>query len=558
MKGLASGDLTLVIVAAVLARAAYVLIAPIEQVAFRSTDDAYYYFQVARNFALGHGLTFDGLHPTNGFHPLWMLLLLPVYGLWGADPVLALRAVFVLVAIVAGVAAWFACRVFRRLGGAWAAGLGLLFLVQPFVLYPMVNGLETGVLIACLFALLDFAQREDPLAPGAAPGAAIRLGALLGLTMLARLDSVFLVPAIALVLAFDALARDGSRGLPGLVRKGVLLGLPFVLVVAPYLVWNRATFGHWVPISGAVKSTFPSLWFEPGELRGFRALYGFGQVLFVGAALVLCAALARRAGGRAGTRSRLAETLEAIPGRTSFVLLLAALGLANLLHAAYTVLFVAWGTQWWHFASYLPATLCLAVLGVSWVDRLIGRRGLAYAGAAAVLVVALFAGASWEKRQRGDVRTRWHEAALWARAHLPGNAVLAMTDCGYFAYFCGRPVVNLDGIINGYEYQDALATHRLEEFLARSHVTHVGGHAVHYEADRYVIRLPAWLARGSGSAIVARPEAEIWRSESFPRFTGSGRPDVVRYTFWDASRVHVVADMDTLDKYLSSIQSARP
>jgi hypothetical protein len=198
------------------------------------------------------------------------------------------------------------------------------------------------------------------------------------------------------------------------------------------------------------------------------------------------------------------------------------------------------------------------VLGVSWVDRLTGRRGLAYAGAAAVLVVLLFAVASWEKQQRGDVRTRWHEAAIWARDHLPKNAVLAMTDCGYFGYFCGHPVVNLDGIINGYEYQDALATHRLEEFLARSRVTHVGGHAVHYEDGRYVIRLPAWLARGSGSAIVAQPEDEIWRSEPFPRFTGSGRPDVVRYTFWDASKVHIVADMDTLDAYLSSIPPTGP
>ncbi len=32
------------------------------------------------------------------------------------------------------------------------------------------------------------------------------------------------------------------------------------------------------------------------------------------------------------------------------------------------------------------------------------------------------------------------------------------------------------------------------------------------------------------------------------------RPDPVRYTFWDASQVHIVADMDTLDAYLTSIR----
>jgi len=31
-------------------------------------DDAFYYFQIAKNVGHGHGFTFDGLHETNGFH----------------------------------------------------------------------------------------------------------------------------------------------------------------------------------------------------------------------------------------------------------------------------------------------------------------------------------------------------------------------------------------------------------------------------------------------------------------------------------------------------------
>lgn len=40
-------------------------------------DDAFYYLQVARVFAQKGILSFDGVHETNGFHPLWMLILLP-------------------------------------------------------------------------------------------------------------------------------------------------------------------------------------------------------------------------------------------------------------------------------------------------------------------------------------------------------------------------------------------------------------------------------------------------------------------------------------------------
>ena len=37
------------------------------------TDDAYYYFQIAKNISLGNGPTFDQITNTNGFQPLWLI-----------------------------------------------------------------------------------------------------------------------------------------------------------------------------------------------------------------------------------------------------------------------------------------------------------------------------------------------------------------------------------------------------------------------------------------------------------------------------------------------------
>ena len=42
-------------------------------------DDAYYYYKVAQNISEGHGSTFDGINPTNGYHPLWMLICIPIF-----------------------------------------------------------------------------------------------------------------------------------------------------------------------------------------------------------------------------------------------------------------------------------------------------------------------------------------------------------------------------------------------------------------------------------------------------------------------------------------------
>src|SRR5215475_3514123 len=56
-----------------------------------SRDDAYYYFKVAQNISEGHGSTFDGIHPTNGYHPLWMLICIPIFALARFDLILPLR-----------------------------------------------------------------------------------------------------------------------------------------------------------------------------------------------------------------------------------------------------------------------------------------------------------------------------------------------------------------------------------------------------------------------------------------------------------------------------------
>src|SRR3970282_2903801 len=54
-----------------------------------SSDDGFLYFQVARNLAAGHGFTFDGINPTNGFHPLLLFILTPIFALCRTDPLLS-------------------------------------------------------------------------------------------------------------------------------------------------------------------------------------------------------------------------------------------------------------------------------------------------------------------------------------------------------------------------------------------------------------------------------------------------------------------------------------
>jgi len=63
------------------------------------TDDAFYYFKVAQNITEGKGITFDGVNPTNGFHPLWMLICLPVFALARFNLFLPLRVLVMVLAL---------------------------------------------------------------------------------------------------------------------------------------------------------------------------------------------------------------------------------------------------------------------------------------------------------------------------------------------------------------------------------------------------------------------------------------------------------------------------
>src|SRR5256885_14258752 len=50
---------------------AFIIVFPIPMI----SEDTFFYFKIAENLAAGLGSTFHGYTPTNGYHPLWLLLV---------------------------------------------------------------------------------------------------------------------------------------------------------------------------------------------------------------------------------------------------------------------------------------------------------------------------------------------------------------------------------------------------------------------------------------------------------------------------------------------------
>lgn len=172
-----------------------------------SSDDAFYYFKTAQNITEGRGVTFDGIARTNGFHPLWMLVNLPIFALARIDLMLPLRLlVMVLAALSAGTAALLyrlSATVFSK---PVAALIALFWAFSPRVHSITTKlGMEAGIsafFIALLLYRMVRYENRQAQSEKEDPTGLLTLGLAAILTLFSRLDNIFLVLMAGLWLLF--------------------------------------------------------------------------------------------------------------------------------------------------------------------------------------------------------------------------------------------------------------------------------------------------------------------------------------------------------------------
>jgi hypothetical protein len=415
-------------------------------------DDSYLYFAVARNFVEHGFFTSDQVHPANGFHPLWQLLLALLYGVGrglGLGEPAILVTVFLTSVVFIAVALWCVCRSYAIARGR--VPVSFLFLplgfyglaAAPFLtgsgpkgaLWGFVNGMESGLSLLFYGLLLRVMVR-----PGFAGSAASALltGALLSALFLARLDNIFLAVALCGAIGVRALFRRDLA----LLGRGVLVGLPVLGVLGGYLLLNLATVGIAMPVSGLAKSTafslrklqlIPAAFSEPFPLRGWRLAQLILPTLVAVPALL---------GTWRPWRRGPVEPLEwALVATALFVLLL----------GLYDFLFVPLlGQGHWYFPISILFT---SLIGLHALDRTRASPFLDSwpAGAAICLgtlaVFALFYAGSRE-RSPAIFAHFATETAPEAREHYAASAPRILSyDDGIIAYATGWPVMTARGFM---------------------------------------------------------------------------------------------------------------
>ncbi len=218
-------------------------------------NDTFYYLDVARNSQGKQFFTFDGAHPTNGFHPVWqgLLYFAVKYRLLDlADPARGLVQLFYGNLLILGVAVFgLALAAARRLRHPW---LALLTVCPGWLWFPTalsapgylacwsyLNGMETAVGLLFFAAVLLTWKQSAPMGRWF-PWTCLSLGMM----VLSRLDDVFFLPPVLGYVLFRV-ERPSRRA------AWALAAIPFAMI-AVYLLYNLHTVGRAMPVSGAAKA----------------------------------------------------------------------------------------------------------------------------------------------------------------------------------------------------------------------------------------------------------------------------------------------------------------
>lgn len=227
---------------------------------FFVTEDGYLMLTVARNLAMGNGLSVSaGEISTNGVQPLATLIYALPYLLTGGDKLASLSGILLISTVISLLAVWvirgFAREVLRpqTTEPIWSWVVAALWFVGPLLLLHSMNALETGLYTFAVtgtlwyFGLLMMRGGSYTLKDQ------IILGSLCGLVFLVRNDGVFLVLALFLV-RFVHVQIDRQLSFGGAVCEAILPGVISLVWAAPWLTYNWLYFGSIVPISGSAQS----------------------------------------------------------------------------------------------------------------------------------------------------------------------------------------------------------------------------------------------------------------------------------------------------------------
>lgn len=446
-------------------------------------DDSWIHLHFARNLAAGAGFSYNpGVPVAGSTAPLWTLVLALGVAVFGSSVALV-KTIGVTASLAAGLVvrraaiAWGASRL-----GALGAAIGLGW--TGAMAWGALSGMEVtlaALLVAA--ALLAHARDRD-----------LWTALWAALAVLARPEALVLIPLLVV-------AR------PLTVRRVVVFALVTTVILTPAVLFSLATVGSPVPATASAKVEGGLLGWLSGVREGARVTWVSRPAAFFGAwvrwlattdwllPVALFPAL-----GLAGWRA----------GRA-----LAVPALVLVVHPLAMALFAPYRDPSFQEGRYsihlLP--VALVILAVALGPRLTRPRlglGAAYL---VLAVVAMFPAATRYGWAVQNIDAMQVHLGRWVEKHLPARGTVAVNDIGAIAYFSGREVIDLMGLVT----PDIIRYRREGE-----------GGVIRYLVERcpgHVIVFPTWFPQMTARRDLLEPVYRVRLAHN----TVSGSDEMVVY-----------------------------
>jgi hypothetical protein len=467
------------------------IFADIQSVLAGKPDDSCYYLKIAQNIAEGKGSTFDGIHQTNGYHPLWQLILIPLFIL-KENPELAYRTMMILQLILLGIAIIVFNIIINKNYNDKISLLGTTLFIL-FVFLQALNGMESALLIFLINILFYWIFKTNYLLKSK-PKLDYTFGSLIILIILTRLDMIFIILGFVLydLIFFNFVWEYIKKW----IRVGSLVGSVLLL----YLILNKIYFGVSVPISGVLKSSFPSLTIEGLKTYLSTTKYSPINILIFFIVLIGLFTIVYKKNNKYFNHSFI---------KSSYMIL----SITALIQSVCYFVFIKWSLWSWYFLILNLSFVYLSIIGFVFLDQFISFKRVIRYNAIIISILIMF---RINNLQDNKLLGSAYKASIWLQNNSSESTVIAMEDCGTVGFFSKRKTINLDGVVNNLDFQNVIKQKKLKEYLMRNNVNFLINQKI-YDLnsinDNYKISIQynSWLFKTKSESIIFSKYQEVFR-----------------------------------------------
>ncbi len=447
-------------------------------------DDSFYSLLIAKNISLGKGFLY-GDNFTNGFQPLFVFLMVPVYLILNPDIISPIYiSLFILTIFSLGSLVIIYKLIFLIFKNTFTAFIAsLLFIITPVSLRNSTNGLETIIsfffFAVCFYFLYKYYSipfKDIPIWKH------FTFGIILGFAMLARIDNIFIFAGIFVYV----LLKVKQLTIKSFVKYAFVFSLGFAVIYIPYLILSYHYTGTIYPVSGRsvrLQADFLMLTINSDKnyfvfmFRRFVRILGSNYLFILSVCFIISAYLFMRTRSQFFRNANLKQHLPVII-------------VSLLFFFSYTFYIGAhWAFDRYFFPVFIPLIIFTSFLIYKmYVSFETSRfKNLILIGFTAVIFFGnvLRPGIKGFLFDNSIDLQGYVKISKLLNEELPKGSIIGAMQTGAMAYFSDNlKVVNLDGVVNPEAYI-ALRDKHLIEYIKRCKIDYLVLWDINYQLLAY-------------------------------------------------------------------------